>query len=88
MLKGQTVLQRTLQRAQQARKCSKLVVATEDQRIAEHVQSIGVTAVMTRGEWKSGTDRIYEAWRRVEEQDGLGAYQVRQRGNDDDDDER
>lgn len=41
LLKGQTVLQRTYNRAIQAKSCSKLVVATEDVRIKEHVEGFG-----------------------------------------------
>jgi len=76
LLKGQTVLQRTYNRAIQAKSCSKLVVATEDVRIKEHVEGFGGKAVMTKAEWKVGTDRVFEAWKRMEEEEGAGSYQI------------
>lgn len=39
---------------------SEVVVATDDERIAEAVAGVGVTAVMTRREHRSGTERIAE----------------------------
>ncbi|MCB1220077.1 MAG: 3-deoxy-manno-octulosonate cytidylyltransferase [Planctomycetales bacterium] len=47
----------------QVSRCSTLtdaVVATEDQRIIDHVQSFGGKAIMTSAEHASGTDRIGE----------------------------
>lgn len=39
-----------------------VAVATDDDRIAECVRNGGFTAVMTRSDHKSGTDRVYEAF--------------------------
>ena len=43
------------------RSLSDVVVATDDQRIYEHVQALGVKVVMTSSNHPSGTDRCYEA---------------------------
>lgn len=42
-----------------------LAVATDDERIAECVRNAGFTAVMTRADHQSGTDRVYEAYRNL-----------------------
>lgn len=40
---------------------AKVIVATDDERIAEHAEAIGVSAVMTPEDCASGTDRCYHA---------------------------
>lgn len=57
---GKTLVQRVWERASQARLLDALVVATDDDRIADHVHSIGGTAVLTRTDHPSGTDRVGE----------------------------
>jgi 3-deoxy-manno-octulosonate cytidylyltransferase (CMP-KDO synthetase) len=59
---GQTMLQRVIRQARQAKKLSGLLVATDDERIAEHARAEGVSAVMTGSDHPSGTDRCYEAY--------------------------
>src|SRR5207245_5891645 len=39
----------------------RIVVATDDQRIADAVERFGGTALMTRNDHRSGTDRLAEA---------------------------
>jgi len=58
---GKTMIHRVLERAALAESLLELVVATDDQRIFDHVVGIGGHAVMTRAEHPSGTDRCYEA---------------------------
>jgi 3-deoxy-manno-octulosonate cytidylyltransferase (CMP-KDO synthetase) len=59
---GQTMLQRVIRQARQAKLLSGLLVATDDERIAEHARAEGVTAVITREDHPSGTDRCFEAY--------------------------
>ncbi|EKX52802.1 hypothetical protein GUITHDRAFT_55900, partial [Guillardia theta CCMP2712] len=66
-LKGKTVLERTWRRAGHAEACRELVVATDSKEIMEHVRSFGGRAVMTRSSWRSGTERVYEGWRLLED---------------------
>lgn len=47
--------------ASRSSKISKVVVATDDQRIFDHVLSFGATVCMTSAEHVSGTDRCFEA---------------------------
>lgn len=58
---GKPLVQWVYERARQARRLDELLVATDDPRIAEAVQRFGGTAVMTRADHPSGTDRIAEA---------------------------
>ena len=59
MLGGKTVIQRVYEQA--ASVLEEAYVATDDERIFQHVESFGGKAVMTRADHKSGTDRIEEA---------------------------
>ena len=58
MLGEKSVIQRVYE---QVTKQLPACVATDDERIYEHVKSFGGHAVMTRTDHKSGTDRIEEA---------------------------
>ena len=58
MLGEKSVIQRVYE---QVTKQLPACVATDDERIFEHVKSFGGHAVMTRSDHKSGTDRIEEA---------------------------
>ncbi len=59
ILGGKSVIQRVYEQAISV--LPEAYVATDDQRIFEHVESFGGKAIMTRSDHKSGTDRIQEA---------------------------
>lgn len=59
---GKSMIQRTYEQAMKARSLSAVIVATDDERIFEHVQSFGGEVVMTSAEHQSGTDRCFEAY--------------------------
>lgn len=59
-IKGQSMLERVYHQVQQTQTIDAIVVATDDERILNHVQSFGGTAVMTRIDHRSGTDRCAE----------------------------
>ncbi|QHV99596.1 3-deoxy-manno-octulosonate cytidylyltransferase [Spirosoma endbachense] len=62
---GKSMIQRVLEQAWQAQSLDKVVVATDDERIAEAVLRLGGEAIMTRTDHPSGTDRCWEAYSRL-----------------------
>lgn len=60
-LGGRSLIRRVVEQARQAR-LDRVVVATDDARILDHVRSFGGEAVLTRPDHASGTDRIWEAF--------------------------
>ena len=62
---GKSMIQRVLEQAKQAKSLDKIVVATDDERIAEAVWALGEAVVMTRTDHPSGTDRCQEAYERL-----------------------
>ncbi|WP_020604969.1 3-deoxy-manno-octulosonate cytidylyltransferase [Spirosoma spitsbergense] len=62
---GKSMIQRVLEQAKQATSLAKVIVATDDERIAEAVRKLGEMAVMTRTDHPSGTDRCQEAYARL-----------------------
>ena len=57
---GKAMIQHVWERVKQARAISRIVVATDDARIRDAVTAFGGEAMMTRGEHRSGTDRVAE----------------------------
>lgn len=58
---GKPMIQHVVERAWQVDLLSRVVVATDDDRIASAVKSFGGEVVMTRSDHASGTDRLAEA---------------------------
>ena len=58
---GIPMIQHVYDRACRARGVEKVVVATDDERIADAVKAFGGAAVMTSSSARSGTDRVAEA---------------------------
>src|SRR5262249_46908525 len=58
---GKPLIEHVYRRVQQAALVDEIVVATDDLRIADAVRRFGGTAVMTRKDHPSGTDRLAEA---------------------------
>lgn len=64
MINGQTMLQRVVNLSKSAAtglSDVSIIVATDDARISNHCQEIGINAVMTSLQCTSGTDRVAEA---------------------------
>lgn len=59
-LKGKTMIQRVYENAKKATCLAQVIVATDDQRIFDHVTSFGGEVMMTDSKHTSGTDRCGE----------------------------
>src|SRR2546421_11568183 len=60
-IEGKPLIEHVYRRVEQASLVSRIVVATDDRRIADAVERFGGTAIMTRNDHPSGTDRLAEA---------------------------
>ena len=60
-IQGRSMIQRVYEEAAQSKSLDKIVVATDDERILQHVVSFGGEAVMTAAHHPSGTDRCRDA---------------------------
>lgn len=61
LIRGKPLIQWVIEKTQTARRLEKVIVATDDRRIAAAAEKSGVEAVMTRPDHQSGTDRVAEA---------------------------
>jgi len=57
---GRPMIQHVYERVRKASTVSRVVVATDDERIAEAVRSFGGEAVLTRSDHRCGTERVAE----------------------------
>src|SRR5881227_2943158 len=60
MIGGKPMIQHVYERAFQARYLNRVVIATDDQRIAAAARAFGAPVKMTRDDHPSGTDRVAE----------------------------
>ncbi|MDH4319505.1 MAG: 3-deoxy-manno-octulosonate cytidylyltransferase [Desulfobulbaceae bacterium] len=61
LINGKPMIQHVVERARQVEMLSRVVVATDDERIAQAVLAFDGEVVMTRSDHASGTDRLAEA---------------------------
>lgn len=66
-IRGKTMIRRVYEQAQKSSLLQKLVVATDDDRIYDHVLSFGGEVVRTAPDHPSGTDRCWDAVRQLKE---------------------
>jgi len=59
-INGKTMIQRVYLQACKAKTLSKVIIATDDERIFKHAQSFGAQVIMTNSDHQSGTDRCAE----------------------------
>ncbi len=60
IINGQTLIQRTLISTSKSPLVERIIVATDDERIAVHVGALGFEAIITSPYCRSGTDRVAE----------------------------
>lgn len=65
MIHGKSMIQRVVEQAQKASSLYYLMVATDDQRIYDHVKEFGGNVVMTHADHPSGTDRCLQAFEKT-----------------------
>jgi 3-deoxy-manno-octulosonate cytidylyltransferase (CMP-KDO synthetase) len=70
LIAGVSLIQRVHERALGSRRAGAIYVATDDQRIFDHVISFGGRVVRPEGEFATGTDRIAAALPLIEAADG------------------
>lgn len=66
-IRGKSMIQRVYEQAAKSKSLSKIVVATDDARIYDHVLSFRGIAVMTEAHHPSGTDRCWDALQQLTE---------------------
>lgn len=65
IIKGKPMIQRVYEQAMKSNLINRIIVATDDIRIHESVKSFGGESVMTSAKHNSGTDRVYEAVKKI-----------------------
>jgi 3-deoxy-manno-octulosonate cytidylyltransferase (CMP-KDO synthetase) len=63
---GRPLIQHVVEAARRAKSLERIIVATDDSRIAEAVTAFGGEAIMTRPDHPTGTDRVAEVAARIE----------------------
>jgi len=69
---GKPLIQRVWERTRLARGIDRVIIATDDERIAQAAADFGAEAALTSSAHQSGTDRIAEVARRLSEEGDLG----------------
>ncbi len=64
---GKSMIQRVYEQSAKSKSLNKIVVATDEERILNHVIDFGGEAVMTSEHHTSGTDRCFEALKNLKE---------------------
>jgi len=78
-IQGKTMLQRVYEQAAKSNCLNKVVVATDDERIFDHVKNFKGEVVMTAGHHPSGTDRCWDA---LQQLDGNFQYVINIQGDE------
>jgi 3-deoxy-manno-octulosonate cytidylyltransferase (CMP-KDO synthetase) len=68
-INGKSMIRRVVEQCQKAKKLDKVIVATDDKRIYDHVLEFGGNAMMTADTHKSGTERCGEVIEKLEDKE-------------------
>lgn len=60
-IQGKSMVQRVYEQAVKSKYLAKVVIATEDEKVVEHVKQFDGEVLLTRADHASGTDRCFEA---------------------------
>lgn len=71
MISGKSMIQRVFEQCRASEKLSEVIVATDDKRIADHMQQFGGKYVLTSANHKCGTERCNEAIKILNNKDGF-----------------
>ena len=82
MINGKSMIERVYNQATQCSLLNTVIVATDDERIASHVQAFGGKVVMTSASHPSGTDRIAETIAILEKENKLYDIAVNIQGDE------
>jgi 3-deoxy-manno-octulosonate cytidylyltransferase (CMP-KDO synthetase) len=66
-IQGKSMIRRVYEQARKTSSIERVIVATDDQRIFDHVQAFGGEVLMTNSDHRSGTDRCAEVAARLPE---------------------
>ena len=67
-IKGLSIISHVFKKAEEAN-IGEVIVAAEDQEIVDDVKKNGGQAILTKNEHKTGTDRIYEVFQKINSAD-------------------
>lgn len=73
---GKSLVERVWLQAKRSQLLSDVVVATDAEQIAQHVEGFGGKALMTPSTLMTGSERVYEAARLLGGQAGIGTWDV------------
>ena len=68
-IQGKSMIQRVFEQCSKADRLTKVIVATDDKRIYDHVLDFGGNAIMTSDTHQSGTERCGEVIEKLEERE-------------------
>lgn len=76
MINGMSMIRRVYEQALKCKNLSKVIVATDDERIEEHVNSFGGQVMMTAPYHRSGTERVSEVVEKLYKNNPEHTYEV------------
>jgi len=76
LIHGKSMIRHVYERAKECSSLSRVIVATDDQRIFDHVSAFGGEVRMTSREHRSGTERIGEVMKLIQDEEPGSAIEL------------